>query len=126
MKRLPYGALSHCSSAVIHVYYKNLHDEDLAPMPEVPRDMIPPETPDEICSIKEIARDIQVVLDTLTPTQIKVIQLRYGINCERAHTIYEVANALDVCAQRVSQIEAKALRRLRHKYRIDILKHHID
>ena len=53
------------------------------------------------------------ILKMLSPKQEKVIRLRFGIGCEREHTLGEIGQEFDLTRERIRQIEAKALRRLR-------------
>jgi RNA polymerase primary sigma factor len=53
------------------------------------------------------------ILKALSPREEKVIRLRFGIGCEREHTLEEIGQEFDVTRERIRQIEAKALRRLR-------------
>jgi len=53
------------------------------------------------------------ILITLSPKEEKVIRLRFGIGCEREHTLEEIGQEFDVTRERIRQIEAKALRQLR-------------
>jgi RNA polymerase primary sigma factor len=53
------------------------------------------------------------ILKTLSPKEEKVIRLRFGIGCEREHTLEEIGQEFDVTRERIRQIEAKALRQLR-------------
>ena len=53
------------------------------------------------------------ILKTLSPKEEKVIRLRFGIGCEREHTLEKIAQEFDVTRERMRQIEAKALRQLR-------------
>ena len=53
------------------------------------------------------------ILKTLSPKEEKVIRLRFGIGCEREHTLEEIGQQFDVTRERIRQIEAKALRQLR-------------
>ncbi len=70
--------------------------------------------------------EIDDVLQTLTPREEMVIRLRYGIGVDRSHTLEEVGKIMGVTRERVRQIEAKALQRLRHHQRMNRLKQHID
>lgn len=65
----------------------------------------------------EISEHIKEVLCTLTPRQAKVIKLRFGIGCDRNHTLEEVGQILSVTRERIRQIEAKAIRKLSHPAR---------
>jgi len=73
--------------------------------------------------MKEHTRDI---LDTLSPREASVLRLRFGIDCETDHTLEEVGKIFNVTRERIRQIEAKALRKLRHPVRSRILKTFID
>jgi RNA polymerase primary sigma factor len=53
------------------------------------------------------------ILKTLSPKEEKVIRLRFGIGCDREHTLEEIGQEFDVTRERIRQIEAKALRQLR-------------
>ena len=57
------------------------------------------------------------VLATLTPREERVLRMRFGISMETDHTLEEVGKQFDVTRERIRQIEAKALRKLRHKKR---------
>jgi RNA polymerase primary sigma factor len=54
------------------------------------------------------------VLDALTPREAKVLRMRFGIEMNTDHTLEEVGKQFDVTRERIRQIEAKALRKLRH------------
>ena len=71
---------------------------------------------------KEISEQIQDILTTLTPKEEKVIRMRFGIGAERDHTLEEVGRYLSITRERVRQIEAKALRKLKHPSRLKALK----
>ncbi|MDD7213731.1 MAG: RNA polymerase sigma factor RpoD, partial [Clostridia bacterium] len=66
------------------------------------------------------------VLDTLTPREEKVLRLRYGIDDGKPRTLEEVGKEFNVTRERIRQIEAKALRKLRHPSRSKKLKEFID
>jgi len=66
------------------------------------------------------------VLDTLTPREEKVLRLRYGLDDNRPRTLEEVGKEFNVTRERIRQIEAKALRKLRHPSRSKRLKDFID
>jgi RNA polymerase primary sigma factor len=70
----------------------------------------------------ETSEQIQMVLKTLTPKEEKVIRMRFGIGAERDHTLEEVGRHLSITRERVRQIEAKALRKLKHPSRLKALK----
>jgi len=71
---------------------------------------------------KEISWNIQKVLNTLTPKEEKVIRMRFGIGADRDHTLEEVGRHLSITRERVRQIEAKALRKLKHPSRLKAFK----
>ena len=60
-------------------------------------------------------------LETLTPRETKLLKLRFGIDCD-AHTYEELGGIFSVSKERVRQLEAHALRKLRHPYRADVLR----
>ena len=62
------------------------------------------------------------VLDSLTPREAKVLRMRFGIEMNTDHTLEEVGKQFDVTRERIRQIEAKALRKLRHPTRSKWLK----
>jgi len=70
----------------------------------------------------ETSEQIQSVLRTLTPKEETVIRMRFGIGVDRDHTLEEVGRYLSITRERVRQIEAKALRKLKHPSRLRALK----
>lgn len=74
-------------------------------------------------SLREATKD---VLDTLTPREAKVLRMRFGIEMNTDHTLEEVGKQFDVTRERIRQIEAKALRKLRHPTRSERLKSFLD
>ena len=69
-------------------------------------------------AINEVLKDeIQEVLCTLTPREEEVLKLRFGLHGGTCHTLEEVGNIFGVTRERIRQIEAKALRKLRHPSR---------
>jgi len=67
-------------------------------------------------SLREVTAD---VLESLTPREAKVLRMRFGIDMNTDHTLEEVGKQFDVTRERIRQIEAKALRKLRHPTRCD-------
>jgi RNA polymerase primary sigma factor len=65
-------------------------------------------------------------LDGLTPREAKVLRMRFGIEMAMDHTLEEVGKQFDVTRERIRQIEAKALRKLKHPSRSDKLRSFID
>lgn len=74
-------------------------------------------------SLREATRE---VLGSLTPREAKVLRMRFGIDMNTDHTLEEVGKQFDVTRERIRQIEAKALRKLRHPSRSDALKSFLD
>jgi RNA polymerase primary sigma factor len=70
----------------------------------------------------ETSEQIQQVLKTLTPKEEMVIRMRFGIGADRDHTLEEVGRHLSITRERVRQIEAKALRKLKHPSRMKALR----
>ena len=66
------------------------------------------------------------VLNTLTPSERAVLRLRFGLDDGKARTLEEVGKEFDVTRERVRQIEAKAIRKLRHPLRSKSLKDYLD
>ena len=66
------------------------------------------------------------ILDTLTPREAKVLRMRFGIDMNTDHTLEEVGKQFDVTRERIRQIEAKALRKLRHPSRSEHLRSFLD
>ncbi len=73
--------------------------------------------------LKEATRDI---LSSLTPREAKVLRMRFGIDMNTDHTLEEVGKQFDVTRERIRQIEAKALRKLRHPNRSEQLRSFLD
>lgn len=79
-------------------------------------------SPAEAAIEKDLSDQTTMVLDTLTPREEKVLRMRFGIGERQDYTLEEVGKVLGVTRERVRQIEAKALRRLRHPTRAKLLK----
>ncbi|KLR59260.1 RNA polymerase sigma factor RpoD [Diaphorobacter sp. J5-51] len=73
--------------------------------------------------LRDVVKDI---LDGLTPREAKVLRMRFGIEMSTDHTLEEVGKQFDVTRERIRQIEAKALRKLKHPSRSDKLRSFID
>ncbi|WP_416191124.1 RNA polymerase sigma factor RpoD [Neisseria sp. CCUG12390] len=74
-------------------------------------------------SLHEVTKE---VLESLTPREAKVLRMRFGIDMNTDHTLEEVGKQFDVTRERIRQIEAKALRKLRHPTRSDRLRSFLD
>ena len=74
-------------------------------------------TPNEYASNELLKNELQKILNDLTPREAKVLKLRYGLDDGRPHTLEEVGKEFNVTRERIRQIEAKALRKLRHPSR---------
>ena len=74
-------------------------------------------------SLRDVTKEI---LDSLTPREAKVLRMRFGIEMNTDHTLEEVGKQFDVTRERIRQIEAKALRKLRHPSRSEKLRSFLD
>ena len=73
-----------------------------------------------------LSEAMQNILSTLTAREAKVLRMRFGIDMNTDHTLEEVGKQFDVTRERIRQIEAKALRKLRHPSRSEDLRSFID
>ena len=92
-------------------------------------DFIPDEdvpAPAEAAAFSMLKEQLVEVLDTLTDREQKVLKLRFGLEDGRARTLEEVGKRFDVTRERIRQIEAKALRKLRHPSRSKKLKDYLE
>ena len=105
-----------CPAAVsythLDVYKRQPDDDALAPA--------------DAAAFMLLREQLTDVLDTLTPREEKVLRLRFGLDDGRARTLEEVGKEFNVTRERIRQIEAKALRKLRHPSRLRKLKDSID
>jgi RNA polymerase primary sigma factor len=83
------------------------------------------EMPEDQVSKTLLREDLEGVLDTLSPRERDVLRLRYGLDDGRMKTLEEIGQIFNVTRERIRQIEAKALRKLRHPNRNSILKEYI-
>ncbi len=95
------------------------HLGDFIPDEEVP-------APVEAAAFSMLKEQLIEVLDTLTDREQKVLKLRFGLEDGRARTLEEVGKQFDVTRERIRQIEAKALRKLRHPSRSKKLKDYLE
>lgn len=92
-------------------------------------DFIPDElapAPAEVASLSLLKEQLDEVLGTLTDREAKVLRLRFGLDDGRPRTLEEVGQRFQVTRERIRQIEAKALRKLRHPTRSKKLKDFLD
>jgi len=82
--------------------------------------------PEERASEELLKKDIEGVLSSLTPREAKVIELRFGLKDGRQRTLEEVGREFNVTRERIRQIEAKALRKLRHPSRAKLLRDYLE
>ena len=90
----------------------------------IPDDDAP--APSEAASFVLLKEQLVDVLKTLTPREAKVLKLRFGLDDGRQRTLEEVGKEFEVTRERIRQIEAKALRKLRHPSRSKKLKDFLD
>ncbi len=90
----------------------------------IPDDDAP--APAEAAAYSLLREQLVDVLDTLTPREQKVLRLRFGLDDGRSRTLEEVGKTFDVTRERIRQIEAKALRKLRHPSRSKKLKDYLE
>ena len=83
-------------------------------------------SPDDFASSEGMSRATYMALNSLTRRESKVVRMRFGIRMNTDHTLEEVGKQFDVTRERIRQIEAKALRKLRHPLRSEKLKTFLD
>jgi len=83
-------------------------------------------TPDDAAVYASLSNVTSEILEGLTPREAKVLRMRFGIEMNTDHTLEEVGKQFDVTRERIRQIEAKALRKLRHPSRSSHLKNFLD
>ena len=82
--------------------------------------------PVEIATASGLKNATDEILESLTEREAKVLQMRFGIGMNTDHTLEEVGKQFDVTRERIRQIEAKALRKLRHPSRSEHLRSFLD
>lgn len=90
----------------------------------IPDDDAP--APDSMTTYAMLKKQLTEVLDTLTPREEKVVRLRFGLDDGKTRTLEDVGKEFNVTRERIRQIEAKALRKLRHPSRSKRLKDYLD
>lgn len=120
---MPYGAFVGVSQELKSAYYTcgYLHDEDMPELPCSPWEGLRVDPEEELCKA-QLAEHVKEMLDTLTPRESKVLRMRFGIELDADHTLEEVGKALYVTKERIRQIEAKALRKMKRPERSEILR----
>ena len=83
-------------------------------------------SPQEAADLEGMSETTREMLNTLTPREAKVLRMRFGLGMNTDHTLEEVGKQFDVTRERIRQIEAKALRKLRHPSRAEKLKSFLD
>ncbi|HLR87945.1 MAG TPA: sigma-70 family RNA polymerase sigma factor, partial [Wenzhouxiangella sp.] len=83
-------------------------------------------SPDATATSTGLTDTVQKMLSGLTPREAKVLRMRFGIDMNTDHTLEEVGKQFDVTRERIRQIEAKALRKLKHPTRSDPLRSFLD
>lgn len=122
--RIPYGTLAEASPELRQAYYYHgfRNDEDL---PELLCDPTyeeqPVVDPEEVVAQHELHTVVTAVLDSLTKREAQVLRMRFGIDLPSDMTLDEVGRNFDVTRERIRQIEAKALRKIKHPTRRDVL-----
>src|SRR3546814_1691868 len=84
------------------------------------------ESPIDSTTNTNLMETVRDVLAGLTPREAKVLRMRFGIDINTDHTLEEVGKQFDVTRERIRQIEAKALRKLRHPSRSEQLRSFLD
>lgn len=83
-------------------------------------------SPEDFATIVGLRESVNSILSGLTPREAKVLRMRFGIDMNTDHTLEEVGKQFDVTRERIRQIEAKALRKLRHPSRSEPLRSFLD
>jgi RNA polymerase primary sigma factor len=83
-------------------------------------------SPVDMATAEGLREAMREILSSLTAREAKVLRMRFGIDMNTDHTLEEVGKQFDVTRERIRQIEAKALRKLRHPSRSEILKSFLD
>ena len=123
-KGLPYGTLADASYELHKAYYYHGYKEDWM-MPEIP---CPPyehvecHNPEEELHKKQIVDVVEEVLNGITPREKTVLCMRFGIGLPQDYTLEEIGDRFDVTRERIRQIEAKAMRKMKHPSRVDVFK----
>ena len=94
--------------------------------PETIEELMEFVTAETILGEQEFKTVIQDLLDSVTPRESKVLKLRFGIDMGKEHTLEEIAKIMDLTREGIRQIEARALRKMRHPSKSDRLWVHLN
>ena len=83
-------------------------------------------TPDQAAAHRMMSDQINQALSTLTDCEHKVLRMRFGLDDGQTHTLEEIGNQFGVTRERIRQIEAKALRKMRHPSRSGALRGYLE
>jgi len=121
---VPYGTFVGASDELKQTYYTlgYLRDEDMPESPCPPYEYKEHVDLEEELFKKEMVGVVGEVLGSLTPREAKILYVRFGIGLAQDYTLEEVAVMFGVTRERIRQIEAKALRKLRHPSRADVFR----
>jgi len=121
-RTIPYGTLVGASAELKQAYYSHgyLHDEDMPELPCVPLEGECVDPGEELFK-KEMIDVVQEVLNDVPARERKVVCLRFGIGLTQEYTLDEIGLLYDLSRERIRQIEAKALRLIKHPSRYDKL-----
>ena len=121
--RIPYGTMVGIDPEIRLAYYSHGYKED-SMMPEMPCPPVDAEyvDPEEELFKKEMVGVVEEVLDGITPREKKILCMRFGIGLTQDYTLEEVGVMFDVTRERIRQIEAKAMRKIKHPERLDVLR----
>jgi RNA polymerase sigma factor (sigma-70 family) len=103
-------------------HFSMSHKEMLLTLARHTGELLEAPAPDAGLEEEDRHRIVGEALDSLTPKEAKVLRMRFGIDTNSEHTLDEVGETLDVCRERIRQIEAKAIRKLKKPERSDPLR----
>ncbi|HBL24166.1 MAG TPA: RNA polymerase sigma factor RpoD, partial [Deltaproteobacteria bacterium] len=83
-------------------------------------------TPQDSAIYDDLVTNLNSILSTLSPREERVVRMRFGLGERQDHTLEEVGQVFEVTRERIRQIEAKALKKLRHPMRAKLLRSFVD
>jgi len=121
--RIPYGTLADASYELRQAYYAYgyLHDKDMPELPCPKYEYTEYADPEDELHKGEMFIAVQELLDGLTPRENKILCMRFGIGLTQEYTLDEIAPMFEVTRERIRQIEAKAMRKIKHPERMEKL-----